>query len=159
MKKFIVSAVCAVVALCSIPFAACSSSENNGLINLADCEIGYELPVYPDCEFDYKVDDDCVVHISEIKAVLTAKNEINEGDLVEKDYYYYRYIITANVKGYLSSEYNSNSSLYLSLICPPSDGAFGKTATADSNNNIEWEIETKVLTQFIYNIQFYSLDC
>ena len=51
-------------------FGLTACSDKNELVDLADCEIGYELPVYPNCEFDYKVNDDCTVHVSSIKATL-----------------------------------------------------------------------------------------
>ncbi len=137
MKKFIVTVLCAVVTLCSISFAACSSSSDSGLINLADCEIGYELPVYPDCEFDYKVDDDCVVHISEIKAVLTAKNEINAGDLVEDKFY--RYEITLSANGYTNNNAKSEYTINITYgIFDPTE-VFMMTAETQSDNSLQWE--------------------
>lgn len=141
MKKFIVSAICAAVALCSISFSACSDNtadSNSGLINLADCEIGYELPVYPDCEFDYKVSDDCTVHISEIKAVLTAKNEINEGDFIEENFY--RYEITLRATGKVTTTTNKTEyTLHLSYGILDPSSVYMITAYCDSSNSLAWE--------------------
>ncbi|MCD8372956.1 MAG: hypothetical protein LUD27_06630 [Clostridia bacterium] len=138
MKKFICTALCSLIALSAVPLASCSN--NSGLINLADCEIGYELPVYPDCEFDYKIDDDCVVHISEIKAVLTAKNEINEGDVIE-DEFYYRYEISITIEAQLVGEYNSY--VGSTRIAAISNGIYGNmygcaTGTIDKDSSIKY---------------------
>ena len=86
MKKFLVVCLSLLCLMFTFGLTACGDKDNNELIDLADCEIGYELPVYPSCEFDYKVNDDCVVHISSIKAVLVQKNEIHEGDLLTENF-------------------------------------------------------------------------
>ena len=86
MKKFLVVCLSLLCLMFTFGLTACGDKDNNELIDLADCEIGYELPVYPSCEFDYKVNDDCVVHISSIKAVLVKKNEIHEGDLLTENF-------------------------------------------------------------------------
>ena len=84
MKKFLV--VCLSIVCLMFTFGLTACSDKNELVDLADCEIGYELPVSPNCEFDYKVNDDCTVHVSSIKATLVEKNEIHEGDILTEPF-------------------------------------------------------------------------
>ncbi|MCD7729810.1 MAG: hypothetical protein LUI60_07910 [Clostridia bacterium] len=170
MKKFIITAMCAAVAFCSIPFVACSDNtadSNSGLIdasesssdtvietfdntennsaqltNLENYEVGDSLPVYPTCEFDYKVSDDCVVHISEIKAVLTAKNEINEGDLIEGDWY--PYIVTITTTGYIIQNDTTKNPYIVFIPLPAATSGYGIKITQQVNDlfNVDVEVDT-----------------
>ncbi|MDR2202358.1 MAG: hypothetical protein LBP26_06350 [Clostridiales bacterium] len=97
MKKFLVLVLCLVVAF---PAAACkkdtSAPPPQTLPPFEECEVGYMLDVYPKVEFDYKIADDFVVHISSISAELTAKNEIKEGDVLDENFYPFEVTIKAN---------------------------------------------------------------
>lgn len=88
MKKLFVSLFSVVLFVSSIVgFTACGN--NNSLPDLADCEIGYQLPVYPTCEFDYKYNDEYIVHIDSITVTLVEKNTIEEGDILDKKFFPY----------------------------------------------------------------------
>lgn len=106
MKKFALILLVAVLCVPIFAFAACAEPSDNPY-DLSTKEIGYEIPVYPDCEFSYVVkwterdpetreyiEKSCTVKITDIKATLTAKNTISEGDALEESFAPYEITVT-----------------------------------------------------------------
>lgn len=112
MKKFFIGFL-TLLCLVSFSFGLTACKDNDGLIDLANAEIGYELPVYPDCEFDYKVNDECTVHISSIKATLVAKNEIHEGDVLDEPFYPYE--VKLEFTGSTDAK-NKDKAIYIGIL-------------------------------------------
>ena len=54
MKKFALVLLIALLCLPVLAFAACANPADDPY-DLSTKEIGYEIPVYPDCEFSYKL--------------------------------------------------------------------------------------------------------
>lgn len=105
MKKLFVSLFSVVLFVFSIVgFTACGN--NNSLPDLADCEIGYQLPVYPTCEFDYKYNDEYIVHIDSITVTLVEKNTIEEGDILDEKFspYYAEWIVKGSTDATLAGK-------------------------------------------------------
>lgn len=92
MKKFIATLCIVLLSLCL--FVGCADDLQN-TIDLEKCEIGDELPIYPNFEFDYKVNDEITVHVNSIKLILTEKNTIKQNEVNEG--YYYPYTMTIKV--------------------------------------------------------------
>ena len=92
MKKFFVSLMCVVMVICSmLGLSACAGDkDNSNTVDLSQIEVGAEIPVYPNCEFDYlfkpnnleSSDEQYTVHISQITAKLSKKNSIQKGDVL-----------------------------------------------------------------------------
>lgn len=93
MKKFI--AVLCVILLSMCLFVGCADDSQN-TIDLEKCEIGDELPIYPNCEFDYKVDENYTVHISSIKLTLVEKKYIIKDSCIDDSFYKYTIKFAAN---------------------------------------------------------------
>lgn len=110
MKKFLV--VCLSLLCLMFTFGLTACEDKNEMIELTDCEIGYELPVYPACEFDYKVNDECTIHVSSIKATLIEKNEIHEGDLLTEKFD--PYVIRIDFNGYTNASH-ADKNIWLSI--------------------------------------------
>ncbi len=146
MKKFALILLVAVLCVPIFAFAACAEPDDP--YDLSTKEIGYEIPVYPDCEFSYVVkweewdpetrediEKSCTVKITDMKAILIEKNSISQGDTLENDYY--PYIIKITIEGQTDVAFaglkvtcyvrgdNSSSSLL--------------NSTVDNDGKIRWE--------------------
>ncbi|MDE6605983.1 MAG: hypothetical protein K2K85_08195 [Clostridia bacterium] len=88
MKKFFVLIVLTIV--CIFCFVGCVNTPDspNTSTDLGNYEVGYEFEVYPTVEFNYKINEDFIVHISDISVTLIEKNEIKANDIIENKYYY-----------------------------------------------------------------------
>lgn len=121
MKKIITLIMCLVCFVSAFTLAACNNTNDQGsnqetvdtegnqdnnesqdtpadeikqcdcIKSLADCEIGYQLPVYPNSKFEYGVEPKFVV--SEISITLTAKNEMRYNNFKE----FYPFEITVKI--------------------------------------------------------------
>lgn len=97
MKKFFVSLMCVAMVICStLGLSACAGDkDNSNTVDLSQIEVGAEIPVYPNCEFDYlfkpnnleSSDEQYTVHISQITAKLSKKNSIHKGDILTEQFY------------------------------------------------------------------------
>ena len=111
MKKLFVAFISAV--LCFSLFAFVGCDEGSAAASFEEIEVGYNLPVYPDFEFDYKVSDDCIVHINKIKIELTDKNIIEPNETVSSPYWPYIFHVSAS--GSTDAKY-AGKTIYLILI-------------------------------------------
>jgi hypothetical protein len=68
-------------------------------IDLEKCDIGYELPVYPSCNFKFKTSRDEIVEISNFKVVLKEKNTIITQDPIDREFMWERFIVTITFEG------------------------------------------------------------
>ena len=100
MKKFSIFIILIIV--CVFCFAGCVNTPKTAS-DLGDCKVGYEFEVYPNVEFNYKINDDCVVHINNISVTLVKKNEINTGDTIEG--LFYPYTAKMEVSGHTDASY------------------------------------------------------
>lgn len=101
MKKFVLILLIALLCLPVLAFAACADPADDPY-DLSTKEIGYEIPVYPDCEFSYVVkweewdpetrepiEKSCMVKVTDFSAILINKSPVSEGDILDEDYGYY----------------------------------------------------------------------
>ena len=152
MKKFALVLLIALLCLPVLAFAACADPADDPY-DLSTKEIGYEIPVYPDCEFSYvvkwterdpetreEVEKSCTVKITDMKATLTAKNTVSEGDVLEESFVPYE--ITVTVAGQTDAELEG-----LEMVCNLNFGELLKdgSATVSENGTINWEIVLRVV--------------
>lgn len=126
MKKFALVLLIALLCLPVLAFAACADPADDPY-DLSTKEIGYEIPVYPDCDFSYVVkwterdpetdettQKSCTVKITSLTAKLKEKNTIEENETLNDDFY--RYVIefggTAEAPSFL---YNMEFDLYFMI--------------------------------------------
>lgn len=140
MKKFI--AVLCVVLLSLCLFVGCADDSQSS-IDLEKYEIGDELPIYPNCEFDYKVNDECTVHISSIKLTLVEKREITENCVIENDFFKYTFnlIVTGVTHSDFSQKnieitFNAFINSYSTSTKINNDGTFVANMILDTNSYI-----------------------
>jgi uncharacterized protein YxeA len=156
VKKIIAVLLCL---LCLSPFAISGCNKNNSntdsqIIDLANCEIGYELPVYPECEFNYKINEECTVHVKSIKATLIQKNTISENDTLDSEFH--PYIIHISAIGSTDMKFEGKE-LRLNLrIDKNFKTQYYYLATVNNNGIINWEYDqtdwssyTKILFESI----------
>lgn len=162
MKKFALILLVAVLCVPIFAFAACADPSDDPY-DLSTKEIGYEIPVYPDCEFSYvvkwdsrdfetweKIEKTCTVKITDMKATLTAKNTISEGDVLEESFKPYE--ITTTVTGQTDIEF-SGLIIYCYLI--EGENSIYKAATVADDGSIDWTF-TSGVTEMLY-MSFSSL--
>ena len=140
MKKFSIFIILIIV--CIFCFAGCVNTPNTAS-DLGDCNVGYEFEVYPNVEFNYKISDDFIVHISDISVTLVQKNEIKANDTIEN--IFMPYVVKLEVSGFTTAEHCgtririSFSSITTGLECYATiteDGTFyGDSETSFRNNN------------------------
>ena len=147
MKKFALVLLIALLCLPVLAFAACADPADDPY-DLSTKEIGYEIPVYPDCEFSYVVkwterdtytfegtEKSCTVKITDMKATLTAKNTISEGDVLEE--YFHPYEVTVTVLGQTDTELAG-----LEVLCYVGGDNSSRNldyATVGKDGKIKWE--------------------
>ena len=68
-------------------------------IDLEKCDIGYELPVYPSCNFKFKTNRNEIAEISNFKVVLKEKNTVITEDPIDQKFMYNRFIIIVTFDG------------------------------------------------------------
>ena len=147
MKKFVLVLLIALLCLPVLAFAACADPADDPY-DLSTKEIGYEIPVYPDCEFSYvvkwterdpetreEVEKSCTVKITDMKATLTAKNTISEGDVLEESFKPYE--ITVTVAGQTDVAF-SGLQIYCYISCNDQSSPL-ISSNVDDNGNIYWE--------------------
>ena len=152
MKKFVLVLLIALLCLPVLAFAACADPADDPY-DLSTKEIGYEIPVYPDCEFSYvvkwterdpetreEIEKSCTVKITDMKATLTAKNTISEGDVLEESFKPYE--ITVTVAGQTDAKFAG-----LEVGCNLNFGESGKeqVATVDEKGYVNWEISFRTV--------------
>ena len=113
MKKFSVLVILMIV--CIFCFAGCVNTPNSPS-NLSNYKVGYEFEVYPTVEFNYKINDDFVVHISDISVTLVEKNEIKANDTIEGKYS--PYTTKLEVSGYTDVKH-SGTKIYVYVYAGP----------------------------------------
>ena len=136
MKKLFVALISAVLCFSLFAFVGCDhKSTENDDINIEDCEVGYKVNVYPNCEFDYQYDANGIqyqFHISSISAELTKKNTISSGDVIQGEFYPYEFTLTATGR---TDSALAGKSFYLMLM----SGNSGRTiiCTIDPDGNFD----------------------
>ena len=103
MKKMLMSLLCLLMCLSLL---ACTKSNNDtvsdnraDIIDLEKCEIGYELPTYPNSDFIFKTEKGEIVEISNFKVVLTEKNSIIGEEPINHEFILRRYWVTVTFDG------------------------------------------------------------
>lgn len=140
----------------SVGLTGCGDNENGTIFpDIANCEIGYQLPIYPTCEFDYRVtngDDVYVIHIKSITMTLSAKNKITETTPIEGTYFPYTFRIKA--EGSTTSDLSGKTvTLYVQDVI--SDSAYMASTIIEEDGTIVWDSE--VGTTKLTSIQFHNL--
>ena len=85
--------------------SACANDKDNVAsnqsytIDLEKCEIGYELPTYPNADFTFKTERGEIVEISNFKVALKEKNTIITEDPIDEKFMYNRFIIIVTFDG------------------------------------------------------------
>ncbi|MDE7209496.1 MAG: hypothetical protein K2O31_06390 [Clostridia bacterium] len=104
MKKFFVLIVLTIV--CIFCFVGCVNTPDspNTSTDLGNYEVGYKLDVYPNIEFNYKINDDFIVHISNISVTFVEKNEIKANDTIENSFY--PYVTRLEVSGHTNTDHS-----------------------------------------------------
>ncbi len=152
MKKFYVVLLSLIMCFVSICFVGCGDKETQAeLIDLADCDIGYQLTCYPQCNFSYKLDENFIVNIDSFSATLIEKHEIHEGDILDDDFYPYAVKVTATGT---TDTVNANKKVYFSFMCSYGVGS-GMEAIVDSTGHISWETTINPHSNFV--IRFYKV--
>lgn len=153
MKKVFTSILCSFLLIYGIiGLTACNNNESESLPDLANCKIGYELPVYPQCDFYYKVDENFTVHIENVSATLTKKNEIHQGDTLDTEFY--PYTVTLTVSG-TTDPANADQTFYFRFrFC---ENSF-TTIKAIVNSNGSISCEKDLIMYCNYIITFHSIE-
>lgn len=161
MKKFLVVCLSLICLMFTFGLTACGDKAET--LDLADCEIGYELPVYPNCKFNYKITYDdykqqtldvpVIVNIDNINAILVEKNDINEDDVLEQPFHMYK--INLVIVGHTDKEL-SGRELRIWLIDQLTGNTFSNKATIDENGNINWNYYS-YCNSILQRISFYQL--
>lgn len=141
MKKFFVSILCVVMVVCStFGLSACKNNDNSSSdVSFENINIGYNLPIYPTCEFNYKVSDDCTVHIDNIKIELTGKNVVNSDDTLSSPYYPYVFHVSASGS---TDAKHAGKKIYLRLVVEEmyQQMYYYETVIA-ADGSIQWEYD------------------
>ena len=69
------------------------------VIDLEQCEIGYELPVYPGCDFKFKTDDGEIVEVSNFRVILKEKNSVSIDETIDENFMKKRYVVAVLFDG------------------------------------------------------------
>lgn len=113
MKKLL-AVLLSLIALSIPAFAGCSESTNEyGYLDLSKYEVGDELPIYPDYEFSYKLEDGSIITITDMTVTLEEINIVDEGGLIEEEYYW-PYTFRIKISGYTTSDLK-NTTLRIQL--------------------------------------------
>lgn len=111
MKKFSYILLSLILCLACLAIAGCSSDERNNTVDLSKIEVGAEIPVYPNCEFDYVLtphiegsesNKEYTFHVSSFTATLIKKNSIQEGDKLTETFYPFE--VQVSLSGYTSQD-------------------------------------------------------
>lgn len=155
MKRFLVVILSLICFIATIGITGCDNNENeSGVIDLADCEIGYQLPVYPSCEFDYQVSEDCIVHISSITMTLTEKNVINPNDVLNSAYY--PYVFTLKATGYTDKSF-AGTSIYFKYRCSVPNFLLRILSVVDDDGAITWEDDKYICEPVTFSFERLEL--
>lgn len=147
MKKLL-AVLLSLIALSIPAFAGCSESTNEyGYLDLSKYEVGDELPIYPDYEFSYKLEDKGIITITSATVTLEAKNIVEEGGLIE-DEYYCPYNIRVKITGH--TDVNVDTSIHEVIRIQIQSGILSVhlDAVPDNDGNIIWD--------GIQHIRYYS---
>ena len=145
MKKFALILLVAVLCVPIFAFAACADPSDDPY-DLSTKEIGYEIPVYPDCEFsyvvkltrynietnDYDIIDERTVKITHFSATLIDKNPVSNGDVLEDDHA--NYTVKLHVEGLTDVSMEGTS---LRLLTKDAQGA----SIVNNDGSIVWDFE------------------
>lgn len=111
MKKFSYILLSLMLCFTCFAVAGCSNDEHDDTVDLSKIEVGAEIPVYPNCEFDYVLtphiegsesNKEYTFHISSFTATLIKKNSIQEGDKLTEAFYPFE--VQVSVAGYTSQD-------------------------------------------------------
>ena len=157
MKKFALILLVAVLCVPIFAFAACADPSDDPY-DLSTKEIGYEIAVYPDCEFSYVVkwteynynpetgipehsEKSCTVNITEFNAVLLEKHLISEGDVLEEEYE--RFTVKIHVEGATDPAMAGDELRFVT-------GNITNISTVAEDGSIVWDFEYSFLTESYY---------
>lgn len=179
MKKFVLILLIGLLCLPVLTFAACAEPADDPY-DLSTKEIGYEIPVYPDCEFSYAVEwtdvtyvmdeaaaifidiieeeKSCVINITDISVVLTEKNEISPDKTIEEGFY--PYTVKVTLKGSAPSEY---AGLKIKVALADSFGGASFVCDAipiqaDGSISLSEDLEIGVTTPHLYFRDIEAID-
>lgn len=105
------------------------------LIDLFKCNVGDELPVYPNCTFNCKINDTCTIENLTIKVTLIRKNEINEGDVISPGRNY-PFAIEIRAEGTVVGDASALSECRLTGHISPSSASFSVPGTVQGDKII-----------------------
>ena len=157
MKKFFVNLMCAIMLVCAtIGLTACGDDKtSNQLPDLADCEIGYQMPIYPSYEFDYQVSEDCVVHIKSITMTLIEKRTISPNELLTDKFQ--PYIFELNALGSTDVKF-AGKTIYLRLLASQQyKTEYYYSAVIQEDGAIHWKVQQNLWCS-ASNLFFHYVD-
>lgn len=153
MKKFALVLLIALLCLPVLAFAACADPADDPY-DLSTKEIGYEIPVYPDCEFSYvvkwterdpdtyeKTEKSCTVKIIDFSAILIEKHTISKGDIVEEEYN--RFTVKIHAEGVTDKSLAGDRLRFVT-------GTITNISTIASDGSIVWDFEYSYLMDSSY---------
>lgn len=147
MKKLLVTLMSAVLCFSLFVFVGCGDSEQF-IDKLEDKELGYEIPIYPDYEFDYKIIDEAhnnkeiILHVTDIKITLAAKNVIPANEPISGTFCKYTYRIKAHAT---TDPSNQGTRLMLWVGSRFSNETYyAPSSLVNEDGSIEWAGEIKV---------------
>lgn len=153
MKKFVLILLIALLCLPVLAFAACAEPADDPY-DLSTKEIGYEIPVYPDCEFSYVVkwtesdpetyepiQKSCTVKITNFSATLVEKHTISEGDILEEEYD--RFTVKIHAEGVTDNSFAGEHMRFVT-------GSATNISTIAEDGTIVWDFEYSYLTDSYY---------
>ena len=162
MKRFLCAVVSSVLCMtflaCTMfALAGCGAQEtNNDDASLNEYNIGDQLDVYPNCKFNYQVNDDCVVVVNSIKVTLAQKNVIEANETVLEPYYPYVFHVYAN--GYTDKKFAGKTIYLLVIVEEMYKQFFYYEATIENDGSIIWEYDQQTWTSatkvFFHSITF-----
>lgn len=138
MKKLL-AVLLSLIALSIPAFAGCSeSTDEYGYLDLSKYEVGDVLPIYPDYEFSYKLGDKGIITITSATVTLEAKNIIEEGGLIEEEYYR-PYNIRVKITGYTDIDVDTSKHEVIRIQIQSGILGVYLDTIPDANGNIVWD--------------------
>ena len=157
MKKILSILLCLFLCFTLGAITGCSSEDT--LIDLEDCKIGYELPVYPNVSFVFEIEDGTLVEISNYKVVLKEKNTHIGNDPLTHDFFRGRYVVSVSFHGKTDPKYVGYS-VHFSRLIRPGYYASGKGALVGENGEFDFEATffvERYISEFVFGeIEFYK---
>ena len=109
MKK-IIATILSLICLISVTALGCASESQKeyGYLDLSKYEVGDELPIYPNYEFSYKLNDTITITIIDANVTLEDIDVVEESGIITEEYYA-PYEIKVSLNGYATPQIDNDT--------------------------------------------------